>query len=189
MNPQERCEPGVCKVARYHGPLVLELRPDVPGVSAASAERFSPGPAAPAFAPAWTCRADGGDITLLAADGSAQRAHRLVLQCRLPALCGDMPPGDVSEVWPESAVYTKTMRRCCCCCCCCHCVSTPYHAHTSLLLIICTAAGAPAWCDRWSLPACSCSVPVPGRCGAARRQCTAAPCGAIQRADPPCGAV
>lgn len=95
---QERCEPGVCKVARYHGPLVLELKPDVPGVSRASAERFLLGPACPGFQPAWDMRAESGDVNLLAADGSSQRAHKLVLQCRLPVLQGQPIPADVGQV-------------------------------------------------------------------------------------------
>jgi hypothetical protein len=85
---QERCEPGVCKVARYHGPLVLELKPDIPGVARTSAERFTLEPACPAFQAAWHTRSSTGDIDLLAADGSSQRVHRLVLQCRLPVLGG-----------------------------------------------------------------------------------------------------
>jgi hypothetical protein len=85
---QERCEPGVCKVARYHGPLVLELKPDIPGAPHASAERFKLGPACPAFAAAWQTRLSTADTDLLAADGSRQRVHRLVLQCRLPVLGG-----------------------------------------------------------------------------------------------------
>jgi hypothetical protein len=78
----------VCKVARYHGPLVLELKPDIPGAPHASAERFKLGPACPAFQAVWQTRLTTGDMDLLAADGSRQRVHRLVLQCRLPVLGG-----------------------------------------------------------------------------------------------------
>lgn len=78
----------MCKVARYHGPLVLELKPDIPGAPHASAERFKLGPACPAFAAAWQTRLSTADTDLLAADGSRQRVHRLVLQCRLPVLGG-----------------------------------------------------------------------------------------------------
>lgn len=84
--PQERSEPGVCKVARYHGPLVLELKPMVPLVFRGSAAAFPLEPPRPAFAPVWGARAAGGDVTVVAADGSAEAAHRVVLQCRLPAL-------------------------------------------------------------------------------------------------------
>lgn len=96
--PQERCEPGVCKVARYHGPLVLELKPDVPGVPRSSAERFTPGPACPAYEPAWSTRASSGDVNLLAGDGSSQRVHKLVLHCRLPVLHGQPVAAHVSQV-------------------------------------------------------------------------------------------
>lgn len=95
---QERCEPGVCKVARYHGPLVLELRPDVPGVPRASAERFKPAPACPAFQAAWDTRSSTGDVDLQAADGSRQRVHKLVLQCRMPVLHGQPVPPQVQQV-------------------------------------------------------------------------------------------
>ncbi|WIA29081.1 hypothetical protein OEZ86_011592 [Tetradesmus obliquus] len=95
---QERCEPGVCKVARYHGPLVLELKPDVPGVSRASAERFRPGPACPGFQPVWESRLCSADVQLLAGDGSCQRVHKLVLQCRLPVLQGQPMPAEVEQV-------------------------------------------------------------------------------------------
>lgn len=88
----------MCKVARYHGPLVLELKPDVPGISQASAERFQPGPPAAAFGPAWAARAASGDALLLAADGSAERVHKLVLQCRLPALKGQAIAAGVEQV-------------------------------------------------------------------------------------------
>ncbi|KAF6266741.1 hypothetical protein COO60DRAFT_1654608 [Scenedesmus sp. NREL 46B-D3] len=81
---QERCEPGVCKVARYHGPLVLELKPGVPGVSRASAERFRPAPACPGFQPAWESRQCSGDVELLAGDGSCQRVHKLVRLACVP---------------------------------------------------------------------------------------------------------
>lgn len=95
---QERCEPGVCKVARYHGPLVLELKPDIPGVPHASAERFKLGPACVAFQAAWQTRLSTGDMDLLAADGSRQRVHRLVLQCRLPVLAGQPLAGSHDQV-------------------------------------------------------------------------------------------
>lgn len=95
---QERCEPGVCKVARYHGPLVLELKPDVPGVPRASAEQFNPRPACPAFQPAWSNRASSGDVGLFARDGSSQRVHKLVLQCRLPVLHGQPVAAQVQQV-------------------------------------------------------------------------------------------
>lgn len=101
---QERCEPGVCKVARYHGPLVLELKPDVPGVSRASAERFRPGPACPGFQPAWESRQCSGDVELLAGDGSCQRAHKLVLQCRLPVLQGQPVAAEVEQVSNRPAI-------------------------------------------------------------------------------------
>jgi hypothetical protein len=100
---QERCEPGVCKVARYHGPLVLELKPDVPGVSRASAERFRPGPACPGFQPAWETRQCSADVELLAGDGSCQRVHKLVLQCRLPVLQGQPVPAEVEQVRRRAA--------------------------------------------------------------------------------------
>jgi hypothetical protein len=106
---QERCEPGVCKVARYHGPLVLELKPEVPGVSRASAERFKPGPACPGFQPAWEGRQCSGDVELLAGDGSCQRVHKLVLQCRLPVLQGQPVAAEVEQVscWPAAAAVQQ----------------------------------------------------------------------------------
>lgn len=88
----------MCKVARYHGPLVLELKPDVPGVPHASAERFNLGPACPAFQAAWQTRSSTGDLDLLAADGSKQRVHKLVLQCRLPVLEGKPLPAHSTQV-------------------------------------------------------------------------------------------
>lgn len=95
---QERCEPGVCKVARYHGPLVLELKPDIPGLPRASAEAFTPGPACPAFQPVWSIRDSSGDVDILANDGSSQRVHKLVLQCRLPILHGQTIAAHVQQV-------------------------------------------------------------------------------------------
>lgn len=95
---QERCEPGVCKVARYHGPLVLELKPDVPGVPRVSSEIFTPGPPCPAFKAAWDTHTSSGDIEVIARDGSSQRAHKLVLQCRLPALQGQPVAAHVAQV-------------------------------------------------------------------------------------------
>jgi hypothetical protein len=92
----------VCKVARYHGPLVLELKPDVPGVSRASAERFRPGPACPGFQPAWESRQCSADVELLAGDGSCQRVHKLVLQCRLPVLQGQPVAAEVEQVSSSS---------------------------------------------------------------------------------------
>jgi hypothetical protein len=96
--PQERCEPGVCKVARYHGPLVLELKPDVPGLSQTSAERFCPGPACPMFEPAWAGRSTSGDVQLVAADGSWELVHKLVLQCRMPVLQEQPIPQHTQQV-------------------------------------------------------------------------------------------
>jgi hypothetical protein len=96
---QERCEPGVCKVARYHGPLVLELKPNVPGVPRASAERFAPTqPACPVFQAAWGTRVATADAELLAADCSRQLVHKLVLQCRLPVLQGQPVPAGALQV-------------------------------------------------------------------------------------------
>ena len=83
---QERSEPGVCKVARYHGPLVLELKPTVPLVFRGSAAALKAAPPRPAFAPVWARRAESGDVAVVAADGARGRAHRVVLQCRVPAL-------------------------------------------------------------------------------------------------------
>ena len=94
--PQERSEPGVCKVARYHGPLVLELKPMVPLVFRGSAEAFKLPPPRPAFAPVWRSNErcpGGGDTALVARDGSRALAHRLVLECRVPGL--------VRLVWQE----------------------------------------------------------------------------------------
>lgn len=95
---QERSEPGVCKVARYHGPLVLELKPLVPLVYRGSSAAFKVDPPSPAFAPAWGRRAAGGDVRVVAADGAAEPAHRVVLQCRLPALQKASWAPDVDEV-------------------------------------------------------------------------------------------
>jgi hypothetical protein len=114
---QERCEPGVCKVARYHGPLVLELKPDIPGVACTSAERFKLGPACPFFQAAWHTRSSTGDIDLLAADGSSQRVHSLVLQCRLPVLGG-------APLKPSSSQVRDT-------------AGTPPHARQTLLVVAC----------------------------------------------------
>jgi hypothetical protein len=44
------------------------------------------------------CRSTCGDIQLVAADGSMQRTHRLVLSCRLPALTGADIPASVQQV-------------------------------------------------------------------------------------------
>ncbi|KIY94925.1 hypothetical protein MNEG_13037 [Monoraphidium neglectum] len=95
---KERSEPGVCKVARYHGPLVLELKPLVPLVFRGSAAAFKLDPPSPAFAPAWPRRARGGDVRVVAADGASEAAHRVVLQCRLPALQKASWGADVDEV-------------------------------------------------------------------------------------------
>eukprot|EP00775_Hariotina_reticulata_P013752 gene13752-13871_t len=108
-NPhQERCEPGVCKVARYHGPLVLELKPDVPGLSQTSAERFCPGPACPMFEPAWAGRSSSGDVRLVAADGNWECVHKLVLQCRMPVLQEQHIPQHIQQVLlacvPDSSI-------------------------------------------------------------------------------------
>ncbi len=160
MNHQEKGEPGACKVARYHGPMVLELKPKLPGCPQASAARFkvrlstqqlwccqhykvasectyiatgrglrchyigtlgcqpfapslhgllcdtrylssmcaqTAEPAAP-FAPLWPQRGLQGDLQVLAADGSAEPAHRSVLQCRMPPLQTQQLPTAVQHV-------------------------------------------------------------------------------------------
>jgi len=95
---QERSEPGVCKVARYHGPLVLELKPLVPLVYRGSSAAFKLAPPSPAFAPVWGARAAGGDVRIVAADGASEPAHRVVLQCRVPALARSSWGADQDEV-------------------------------------------------------------------------------------------
>ncbi|KAI8469434.1 MAG: hypothetical protein J3K34DRAFT_522200 [Monoraphidium minutum] len=106
---QERSEPGVCKVARYHGPLVLELKPLVPLVFRGSASAFKLEPPCPAFAPAWPRRASGGDVRVVAADGASEPAHRVVLQCRLPALQKASWGPDVDEIRMDALADAATL--------------------------------------------------------------------------------
>lgn len=179
---QERCEPGVCKVARYHGPLVLELKPDVPGVPRASAERFAPAaPACPAFQAAAATRLSTGDVDLLAADGSRQRVHKLVLQCRLPVLQGQPVPVQASQVRLRlMCTATCSLLAAPHVCCCLPCSPTAHSAHpavcpTPSCRCACRACQTAAACSA----SCSfCTWMMSAARRASQQHCTAQPCAA-----------
>lgn len=60
-----------------------------------------------AFAAAWPHRARHGDVTLVAADGTTEPAHRVALQCRLPLLAAQ-PLGSSVQHMRVSAIPDHT---------------------------------------------------------------------------------
>lgn len=83
---EEKGERGTCRVARYHGPFVLELAPKVPGMPRHSSRRFKVPEPSGLLSDSWQQRQQFSDVVAFAADGSSEPAHKVVLKGRCPML-------------------------------------------------------------------------------------------------------